>query len=114
MNIQIQLVLQALAFVVTVFSLVFQQRALVKEREKAERRLTYKLRLFNILRERACSESDTIEKLKSILQVEQVDDVEVRKSLYEMISDGTMRVNDDGKYDARPETGAPTRAGQNE
>ncbi len=98
--------IQFVALLVALASLVFTQWRAFKlaqlaesRAQLAETRIEIKLRIFHSLHENDLSEQGIIDKLKLGKPVEVVDEVEVRKSLYEMLKENIILFTD-GKYNS--------------
>ena len=84
-------------------TLVWQQRQSVLGSEKAEKRIETKLRIFYVLSlaDRDMDEPAILFALEQGQPLKGSDRVEIRKSLYEMLSDETVRFTTEKKYKPR-------------
>ena len=91
------------ALLVALTSLIWQQRKAFSESQKKEKRIETKLRIFYALSltERDLSEQEVISALEQGQPLNETDKVEVRKSLYEMLSEETIRFTVEKKYKPR-------------
>ncbi len=91
------------AVLVAIFSLVWQQSRLVREEQLKEKRIDTKLRIFYILTDKArdLKEEEIITALEKGQPLSDVDKNEIRKSLYEMLKDETVRFTYGKKYKPR-------------
>ena len=73
---------------VAILSLTFQQRRALRNAEKVDRRTEMKLKLFYLIQDKEMLLDDIVLKAREILPFsDKVDEVEIRKSLYEMLKD---------------------------
>lgn len=86
----------------TLLALTLQQWRVLKSAQRAERRITTKLQLFYFMQKKDLSEKDLISQYERTYPTERTDVAELRKSLYEMLKDDTVRFTKKGKY--RPPT----------
>jgi hypothetical protein len=94
------IILQALAFIVTVMSLVVQQRALTKERIRGEQRLEYKLKIFYLCQSEGLTVPEIVTRLKQQAPSSGIDEPEVNKAVYEMLTDGTLHAGHGNRLSA--------------
>ncbi|KWD48834.1 hypothetical protein WL67_15670 [Burkholderia ubonensis] len=94
---------QFAALVVALLSLIWQQQKTSGENERKEKRIETKLRIFYdlSLTEKDLEEGAIISALEGGQPLREADKVEVRKALYEMLSDETIRFTSDKKYKPR-------------
>lgn len=89
------------ALLVALISLIWQQTRLFNERRRQELRIEMKLRLFYLLQTDDLTEGQIIEKLeKAQPTTESISKPEIRKALYEMLSDETAWYQENGTYRA--------------
>ncbi|EIU7005319.1 hypothetical protein L5163_004723 [Vibrio parahaemolyticus] len=91
---------------VALFSLIWQQRRAFIEGQKKEKRVETKLKIFYALSQSSgidLSEQDIIYKLEQNQPLGEADKVEVRKALYEMLAERTVRFTKKNEY--RPRQG---------
>jgi hypothetical protein len=93
------------ALLVALVSLIWQQRRLVTEEQRKEKRIETKLRIFYALYPKDLTEQDIIQALERGQPLSETDKAEVRKSLYEMLTDETIRFTKEGSYKPRRRTG---------
>jgi len=97
----IGLVINTIALLITIYKL---NRSIIKENtllEKKERRIEYKLKICQILylSEEGYSIEDIIDELKNHNPTtSNIDHVEIRKSIYEMLVEDTIVICEDGTY----------------
>ena len=98
------------ALLIALISLIWQQRRLANEQrrlaneeERKEKRIETKLIIFYVLsdREQDLNEDEIIGALEKVQPLSEVDKVEARKSLYEMLKDETVRFTKSKKYKTR-------------
>jgi hypothetical protein len=84
-------------------TLIWQQRKAFWESEKKEKRIETKLRIFYVLSsaERDMDEPEILFALEQGQPLASADKVEIRKSLYEMLNDETIRFTTEKKYKPR-------------
>ena len=102
--------IQFAALLVALSSLIWQQRKASLEGERKEKRIETKLRIFYALSltEKDLDEGAIISALEQGQPLKETDKVEVRKALYEMLSEETVRFTSDKRYKPRersPRTG---------
>jgi hypothetical protein len=89
------------ALLVALISLVWQQTRLFNQRRRQDLRIEMKLRLFYLLQKDDLTEEQIIQKLeKTQPTTEGVRKPEIRKALYEMLSDETAFFQKNGTYRA--------------
>jgi hypothetical protein len=93
--------IQFAALLIALISLVWQQRKAASESERKEKRTETKLRIFYSLTERDLDENAIMSALEKGQPLRETDKVEVRKALYEMLSDETIRFTSEKKYKPR-------------
>jgi hypothetical protein len=91
-------------------TLIWQQRRAFLESQRKERRIETKLRIFYALSlaERDMDEPEIMFALEQGQPMTPSDRVEIRKSLYEMLNDETIRFTTDKKY--KPRVRSPSEA----
>jgi hypothetical protein len=80
---------------------MFQQRQQLAETRKAERRTANKLKVFFLCQETARTEDEIIRHFRGMTPGESLDETEIRKTVYEMLSDQTLRFRSNGTFKAR-------------
>ncbi len=86
---------------VALVSLVIQQFRLANSAKRVEKRTETKLKIYYFLKDGDKSEQGIIDNMKDIMPTKSIDEPEVRKALYEMLTDGTVRFTKMNKYKAR-------------
>jgi len=91
------------ALLVALLSLIWQQWRVASESARREKRIETRLRIFYALSltERDLSEDDIMTALEQGRPLKRADKVEVRKALYEMLSEETIRFTTEKKYRPR-------------
>jgi len=89
------------ALFLALVSLAVQQWRQVTASKKQESRTANKLKIFYICKDRGLSEQELIAEYRQRNPTEAVDEIELRKTIYEMLADQTLRFRDDGTYKAR-------------
>ena len=98
--------IQFLVLFVAIASLSIQQRKAVLNAREVDRRTETKLKLFYLLQEKEMMLDQIIAKYPEVAPLKApVDDVEIRKSLYEMLKEGTVWFAEDMIY--KPRIGKP-------
>lgn len=87
--------------VVALITLSIQQRRANENSNRTERRIANKLKIFYICQEFSRTEDEIIREFKQRHPTESIDEAEVRKTIYEMLSDETLRFRNDKTYRAR-------------
>jgi hypothetical protein len=87
--------------VVALGTLIFQQHRANSNSNRTEKRIANKLKIFYICQAHARTEEEIIREFKQGHPTEKIDEVEVRKTIYEMLSDETLRFRDNQTYRAR-------------
>jgi hypothetical protein len=78
-----------------------QQRQQLEQMQRSEKRIETKLKIFFICQKVPRSDEEIIRNYKSMNPTEKVDEIEIRKALYEMLNDGTLRYRTNGTFKAR-------------
>ena len=94
------------ALLIALISLIWQQRSVFLEEHKKEKRVETKLKIFYALSQASgedLSEQEIIYKLEQNQPLGEADKVEVRKALYEMLAETTVRYTKKNEY--RPRQG---------
>lgn len=89
------------ALLVAIISLIVQQTRQLDESQRKERRVASKLKLFYICQDSPLTEDQIIAQFRRNQPTQSIDDVELRKALYEMLTDQTLRFRTNGTYKAR-------------
>lgn len=82
-------------------TLIVQQHRVNANANRTEKRIANKLKIFYICQEDQKTEDEIIREFKKIHPTENIDEVEVRKTIYEMLSDETLRFRSDQTFRAR-------------
>lgn len=98
--------------VVALGTLIFQQHRANVNANRTEKRIANKLKIFYICQEDPKTEEDIIREFKQRHPTENIDEVEVRKTVYEMLSEETLRFRNDQTYRAR--RNKPTTSAQDD
>jgi len=95
--------IQLCALLVTISTLIWQQHLNRLERTRKEQRTEIKLRIFYAisLAERDLDEAEILNVVEKGQPLKKTDSVEVRKALYEMLSEETLRFTKARKYKVR-------------
>lgn len=93
--------IQAGVLLLALVTLIVQQRHQLNETRKAERRTANKLKIFFPCQDTAQTEQKIIEHFKGMQPGEQIDETELRKTLYEMLRDETLRYRANNTFKAR-------------
>ncbi len=96
-------IIQSGTLLITLVALIIQQQRFFKEAQKKERRVETKLRIFKILesQERELDEDEIFKKLDEQSPSKSEDRAEIKKSLYEMLVEETVRYTNTKKYRPR-------------
>ena len=100
------------ALLIALVSLIWQQHKAFNESKLKEKRIETKLRIFYAIADADRDEDAVISILQKGQPLKETDKVEIRKSLYEMLSDETVRFTRDGKYKPRERTPRDVKGGQ--
>lgn len=84
---------------VALVTLIYQVASQRKEANAQEDRIANKLEIFILCQDDAIKEKDIIAHIKSI--DEKADEISVKKTIYEMLKDETLRYRNNGTYRAR-------------
>lgn len=98
---------QFAAVLVALVALIWQQRKTAIDGDRREQRIELKLRIFYILEDQDRDEPEIVQALSAGQPLRQVDVVEVKKALYEMLSESTVRFTSEGKYKPRERSPRP-------
>lgn len=93
--------IQAGVLFIALVTLIIQQRQQLNEIRKAERRTANKLRIFFLCQDTARTEQEIIQHFKGMQPGEQIDETELRKTLYQMLRDETLRYRSNNTFKAR-------------
>jgi hypothetical protein len=96
------------SLLIAIATLIWQQRKAFQETRRKENRVETKLRIFYVLSlaERDMDEPGILFALEQGQPLKLLDRIEVRKALYEMLSDETIRFTTENKYRTRARTPA--------
>lgn len=86
---------------VTLLALVYQVANQRKETQMLEERTANKLKIFFLCQDTARSEKEIIEHFKNMRFGTAIDEAEIKKSIYEMLKDGTLRYRTNNTFKAR-------------
>jgi hypothetical protein len=91
------------ALLVAILALVFQQYRVYRLEENIELRTATKLRIFYLLQDEQLSLDEILTKLRNQTPLDKSGDTEqeIRKALYEMLQDETVRLLNNKKYSPR-------------
>jgi hypothetical protein len=98
------------ALLITITTLIIQQRVTLNSSRAGERRTETKLKIFYLVQTDDLSEDEILAALRRGSPLATTNEVEVRKALYEMLTDETIRFTRTSKYKARtrkPRGGKP-------
>jgi hypothetical protein len=84
---------------VALLTLIYQVASQRKEANAQENRIANKLEIFILCQDDAIKEKDIIAHIKNIDA--NADEVSVKKTIYEMLKDETLRYRNNGTYRAR-------------
>ena len=84
--------------VLTLITILIEQKRYHKVKYDQEKRLEYKLRIFEILLDSILPIDQIITKFNNHNPLKSVDAVEIRKCIYEMIVEKSLVSFDDGSY----------------
>ncbi len=71
-------------------TLIFQQWRIARDNQKKDRRTANKLKILYLCQTEGLSESLILERYKKQHPLDLVDEVEIRKTIYEMLADQTL------------------------
>lgn len=98
-TINISVTLSIIGLIITLYKMLGEQKKYHNIKYIQEKRLEYKLRIHEILLDDILSFEDIVKKLSSQKPLEDnIDKVEVRKCIYEMLTEGTIISYTDGTY----------------
>jgi len=86
---------------VALIALVYQIANQRKEMKDQEERITNKLKIFFLCQDNSLTEHEIIQHFKNINPGGKLDEIEVKKSIYEMLKDGTLRYRSNNTFKAR-------------
>jgi hypothetical protein len=84
--------------VLTLITILIEQKKYHKVKYDQEKRLEYKLRIFEILVDSILPIDQIITKFNNHSPLKSIDTVEIRKCIYEMIVEKSLVSFDDGSY----------------
>ncbi len=73
---------------------------LLNEKQKTDNRPLTKLKLFYLCDGQAKKEEEILQEYQTTNRMEMIDEKELRKALYEMLKEGTLRYRSDGTFKA--------------
>jgi len=96
-------IIQLGALLIALVSLIWQQRRVFQEEQLKEKRIEVKLQIFYALSlaDRDMTEEEIIQAMDKNSPLKGIDHVEIRKSLYEMLGEETLRFTKENKYKPR-------------
>lgn len=86
------------------FTMAAEKRKQNELQEKSEKRIEYKLRIYELLIDDILSFDDIVSKFNASSPFKPVDQIELRKCLYEMLTEETVIVFDDRTYTSNTST----------
>lgn len=89
-----------LGFIIMAYKFFDEQKKYYKIKYNQEKRLEYKLRIYEILIDDILPIDQIITKFNNHSPLQTIDSVEIRKCIYEMIVEKTLVTFDDGAYTA--------------
>jgi len=93
--------IQAGVLLITLLTLIFNQRQQIQEIRKKEQRTANKLKIFFLCQNEERTQQEIIQHYKGMNLDEKIDEVEIRKTIYEMLVDETLRYRANGTFKAR-------------
>ena len=94
-------IIQAVALLVTIVTLIYHQDRDNDIQEKMENRIALKLRIVETIKD-SMNLKALCNALNNANPAEPIVELEVRKTLYEMLVEGTIRRDPDGNYQSQP------------
>ena len=94
---------------VALATLIWQQQKSSADVSLKEKRIETKLRIFYAVAEKDLDESAIVKSLEQGQPLGRIDAVELKKSLYEMLSEETIRFTEDKKYKPRQRSSRDSR-----
>ena len=88
---KVETLIQSGAFLVALLTLIFQQYRQSVNAKRIEERLSNKMRIFFLCKNSALSEAQIIASFKGMNPTAVVDEAEIKKTIYEMLADETLR-----------------------
>lgn len=85
----------------TLAALIIQQTRQLNETRRAEKRTANKLRIFFLCQDTARTEQEIVQYFKGMQPGERIDETEIRKTIYEMLKDETLRYRSNKTFKAR-------------
>jgi hypothetical protein len=89
------------SLLVALIALIFQQNRLFTEVDKSEKRNANKLKIFFLCKDTARTEIEIIQFYKGMDPDKKIDETEIKKTIYEMLRDETLRYRSNGTFKAR-------------
>ena len=91
------------SLLLAIITLIWQQRKAFLESQRKENRIETKLRIFYVLSlaERDMDEPEILFALEQGQPLKPADRIEIRKALYEMLNDETLRFTTEKRYKPR-------------
>ena len=93
--------IQFFALLITIGTLIYTQRQQYNETSKLEKRTANKLKILFLCQDTARTEKEIIELFNRMNLEQKADEVEIQKTLYEMLRDETLRYRSNQTYKAR-------------
>ena len=86
---------------IALVTLIVQQRQQLNGTRKAEKRTANKLKIFFLCQDTARTEQEIIQYFKGMNPGERIDETEIKKTIYEMLTDQTLRYRSNNTFKAR-------------
>ena len=90
-----------IALTITIISLLIQQTRIIIAEKKRETRTANKLKIFYLCQDRMFTEMEILAEYQKANPTEKIDHIEIRKTIYEMLTDETLNYRHDGTYRAK-------------
>ena len=97
----IQSLLQSIAIIISIFALTYQIRRQRSEDANRELRLSSKLKIFYLCDKNEKTEPEIFDALRRAEPDKNFNEIEIRKAIYEMLSEDTLRLRKDMSFRAR-------------
>ncbi len=86
---------------IALVTLIVQQRQQLNGVRKAEKRTANKLKIFFLCQDTARTEQEIVLYFKGMNPGERIDEIEIKKTIYEMLQDETLRYRSNNTFKAR-------------